>query len=209
MGAVALLRKITILAGLIAFASAPVGAQTVSAAAAPASGQAFDFGGTPSTGPSSSSLYFSSGGMSVQLTGYSFSNTLGPSSLGGLDINSSTFTGGITLSHSDRGVGVCSSSEEGGFTGNSAGCPEIDSADEQGAKKINVNEGLLLSFLNVPSVNILSAILNIVDSNDTLGIYGVSSTGILTQLGFSGTIEIRAVASLGRRRRAIPISKPT
>lgn len=189
MGVVALLKKIQILAGLIAFASTSVNAQISTAASAPVGSQTFDFAGAQSSGADASSLYFSSGGMSVQLTGYSFANTLGPATLGGMNINSSTFTGGITLSYSNRGVGICSSSETGGFIGNSAGCPEIDSADEQGRKKINVNEGMLLTFLNVPSVNILSAILNIVDSNDTLGVYGVSSTGVLTALGFSGTIE--------------------
>ena len=184
-----MLRTIQILAGLIAFASTSVNAEVSTFASSPVTSPTIDFGGVQSSGPAPSSLYFSSGGMSVQLTGYSFVNTLGPSELGGMNINSSAFTGGITLSYSTRGVGICSSSETGGFIGNSAGCPEIDSADEQGNRRINVNEGLLLSFLNVPSVNIISVILNIVDSNDTLGIYGVSSTGVLTRLGFTGTIE--------------------
>nr|WP_283937763.1 PEPxxWA-CTERM sorting domain-containing protein [Sphingomonas hankyongi] len=92
------------------------------------------------------------------------------------------------MSYSNRGVGICSSTETGGTTGNSAGCPEIDSADEQGRNRVNVNEALLLSFTGTPAVDLLSAVLNIVDDNDTLGIYGVSATGTLDFLGFTGTI---------------------
>ena len=177
MGDVALLKKIQILAALIAFASSPINAQT------------FNFDGGPSSGTSVSTLNFTSGGVTTTLTGYSFSNTLGPSSLGGKDIdNSSIFTSNVTLSYSNRGVGICSPTETGGTAGNSAGCPEIDSADEQGRRRTNFNEGLLVAFTGVPTVNVLGAILNIVDDNDTLGIYGVAVDGTLSLLGFSGTI---------------------
>jgi len=176
MGVVALLKKILIAAGFLAFASTSVNAQT------------FNFDGGPNSGTSVSTLSFSSGGVTTTVTGYSFSNTLGPASLGGFNINSSTFTSNVTLSYSNRGVGICSPTETGGTAGNSAGCPEIDSADEQGRRKTNFNEGLLVAFTGVPTVNILGAVLNIVDDNDTLGIYGVAVDGTLELLGFSGTI---------------------
>ena len=172
MGVVALLKKIQILAALIAFASSPINAQT------------FNFDAGPTNGTSVSALTFTSGGLTTTLTGYSFANTVSPASLGGHNL--SEYTSGVTLSYSDRGVGVCSPTETGGTGGNSAGCPEIDSADEMGNRRVNVNEGLLVTFIGSPVVSIMGAILNIVDNNDTLGIYGVTSTGTLAFLGFSG-----------------------
>lgn len=176
-GGVALLKKLLFAVGCLAFASTPVSAQS------------FSFDAGPNSGTTASSLSFSSGGITTVLTGYTFANNILPSLLDGTNINtSSMFTGNITLSYSDRGVGICSVSETGGQAGNSAGCPEIDSADEQGRRATNLNEALLLSFTGAPSINILSAVLNIVDNNDTLGVYGVAADGTLNLLGFAGTI---------------------
>ena len=153
---------------------------------APAQAESFDFSQTTS-GTTTSTLTYNSGDLSTSLQAYTFSNTLQPYALGGTNLYSSTYSTG-TLSYSDRGVGVCSTSENGGATGNSEGCPEVDSADEQGANAMNYNEGLLLSFTGAPTVSLLSAVLNRVDQYDTLGIYGVDSLGSLFFLGFSGTI---------------------
>ena len=180
MGVVALLKKIQMLAALIAFASSPINAQT------------FNFDAGPTNGTSASALIFTSGGLTTTLTGYSFANTVSPASLGGHNL--STYTSGVTLSYSDRGVGVCSPTETGGTGGNSGGCPEIDSADEMGNSRVNVNEAILLSFTGAPGVSILSAVLNIVDKNDTLGIYGVAANGTLALLGFTGGTIMEPVA---------------
>lgn len=181
----ALLKKITILAGLVALASAPVSAQTISAAAVPSGSQTFNFVG-PHTGEYRSSLVMSAGGITTTLVGYSFSNSLVSGSLAGANLSS--FTNNVQLSYSDRGIGVCSPTETGGNNGNSEGCPEIDSSNESSANALNVNEGMLVTFTGAPTVNILGAALNIVDRYDTLGVYGVSSSGMLTLLGFGGTI---------------------
>ena len=170
-----MLKTIHLLAGLLALASSPVNAET------------FNFDGGPNSGTSVSGLTFTSGGLTTTLVGYSFANSIGPGALAGLDIDN--FTSNVTLSYSSRGVGICSPTETGGNAGNSAGCPEIDSADEQGKRRINVNEGMLLSFTGAPSISIMGAVLNIVDDNDTLGIYGVATNGVLTLLGFTGTIK--------------------
>ena len=48
------------------------------------------------------------------------------------------------------------------------------------------NEALYLDFSGSATTNILNAVLNIVDSDDTLGIYGVAANGTLDFLGFAG-----------------------
>ena len=154
--------------------------------AAPATAQTFDFSQSTS-GTTNSTLTFSSGGLSLTLQAYTFSNGTMPTSLGGANIGSSIFSTS-RLSFSDRGVGICSTGETGGPTGNSEGCPEVDSADEQGSNATNYNEGLLLSFVGAPTVDLMEAVLNRVDQYDTLGIYGVNDLGSLIFLGFTGTI---------------------
>ncbi|WP_240325549.1 PEPxxWA-CTERM sorting domain-containing protein [Sphingomonas mesophila] len=154
---------------------------------APASAELLDFTQQSKAGTTSSPMTFSSGGVTVALSAYTFANGVNPATLGGSNIGSPTFSSSI-LSYSDRGVGVCSSGETGGPQGNSEGCPEVDSADEQSKKVTNYNEGLLLTFTGAPTVNLLGTVLNRVDQYDTLGIYGVSTLGNLAFLGFAGTI---------------------
>ncbi|WP_235090940.1 PEPxxWA-CTERM sorting domain-containing protein [Sphingomonas lutea] len=169
-----LLKRVSIIVGLLALAATPASATT------------FNFDGGPSSGTTATSLSFTKDGITTSLKGYKFADSITPGTLNGTNL--SALTGNVTLSYSNRGVGVCSG-ENGSATGNSAGCPEIDSADEGGRNATNYNEGLLLSFTGVPAVDLLGAVLNIVDANDTLGIYGVRDTGVLDLLGFAdGTI---------------------
>jgi hypothetical protein len=121
-------------------------------------------------------------GLSATVTGYTFTGT--PSSLEGTNLSSLSTTNLLSLS--SNGIGVCT--EGGAASGTSGECPQVDTNGSP-------NEALLLSFNGGSDISILGAVLNIVDSDDTLGIYGVATDGTLDFLGFAG--ETIATGGIG------------
>ena len=155
-------RCVQVLVALFAVTASPSFADTTN----------LDFTGTTGI---RSSYSTTSGGIGVTATGYTY--TVAPSSLDGMNLSSLTSTN--LLSVSSNGIGVCT--EGGSASGTSGECPQVDTNSTP-------NEALLLSFTGGTDFSITSAVLNIVDSDDTLGIYGVTSSGLLQWLGFAGNI---------------------
>lgn len=130
---------------------------------------------TSSTTSTPSSYSTSSTSFGVNVTAYTFTGA--PSTLNGMNLSSLASFNRLSLSV--NGVGVCT--ESGSAAGASGECPQVDTNG-------STNEAMLLSFTGGSNISIQKAILNIVDGNDTLGIYGVALNGTLNFLGFNHNI---------------------
>ncbi|WP_240325548.1 PEPxxWA-CTERM sorting domain-containing protein [Sphingomonas mesophila] len=149
-----------VLAASLAFTSPAMAATTL------------NFTGTTAVVPSYST---SSGSLGVTATAYTYTGA--PSLLDGMNLSS--LTSSTQLSRSVNGIGVCT--EGGSAAGTSGECPQVDTNG-------STNEALLLNFTGGSNISISNAVLNIVDLDDTLGIYGVALNGTLDFLGFNNFI---------------------
>ncbi len=147
-------------------------------ASAPAAAATFTLGGPTGT---PSSVTVKSAGTSLTLTGFTY--TVAPSAL----TSTTQFTGTAVLSRSSVGVGVCS---EGGLPAANRGeCPQVDANGSP-------NEILRADFSESSRISELE--LSLVDTNDTLRLYGLGGDGTtLNLLGFVGTIPSGAGVGVG------------
>lgn len=158
------------------FATAFVAAVAAITLAAPASAATFDFGGSTKAFNTGEAYTLSSGGYTVSALGYSFAGS--PASfqtlMNGQD--AATILGSLTAKkiHRDaNGIGVCWSGEAANE------CNQVDANGPNEMLRLVMSEG----------VSMFTATFDMVDPDDTLKLYGVTSDGKLEHLGYGGIFD--------------------
>jgi hypothetical protein len=156
---------------------------------------------TGTTGSTTGTWNFGPAGFTATARGYTY--TVAPTDLN----NTNQLTSGARLVRSSSGLGVCSESSSPSNTTIQAGSGECPQVDTNGSP----NEAISLSF-NTP-VYLRQLVLNIVDRDDTLRLYGYNTNGTMTMLGFvGGTIAVSNAfytsTSLGNNSYRLTFTNP-
>ncbi|NJC34322.1 hypothetical protein GGR88_001796 [Sphingomonas jejuensis] len=127
----------------------------------------FNLGGSSTDSPTKT---FSAGGQTLAAIGFTYEGQPSDFPIG------TSVPSLAPIRQSASGIGVCQAGESGDF------CAQVESHGP------NASEGLAFALTDGTAFSITSVTFSIIDSNDTLQLWGGALPDTLDYLGFSGTI---------------------